>query len=171
VEEIIHPGALEAKSQLSEDLGEMKSQLSKQVARLRELRIKKVEQPGKKLSLQLWVTFSTTRANTTAWPVFFWGGNPRFRRILRNRRCGLAQRRRNDRCLDGSNDIYKVHRRALDGFEEIKVGQLGSLPFCRRELRARFPGKARDRDARRNVRSDPGGKERSTKKSTCCSRS
>jgi hypothetical protein len=46
VEEIIHPGALESKSQLEEDLGEMKSQLSKQVARVRELRIKKVEQPG-----------------------------------------------------------------------------------------------------------------------------
>jgi hypothetical protein len=46
VEEIIHPGALETKSQLEEDLGEMKSQLSKQVTRVRELRIKKVEQPG-----------------------------------------------------------------------------------------------------------------------------
>jgi len=46
MEEIIHPGALETKSQLGEDLGEMKSQLSKQVARIRELRVKKVEQPG-----------------------------------------------------------------------------------------------------------------------------
>ena len=46
MEEIIHPGALEAKSQLAEELGEMKSQLSKQVARVRELRVKKVEQPG-----------------------------------------------------------------------------------------------------------------------------
>jgi len=45
LEEIIHPGALETKSQLVEDLGEMKSQLSKQVARVQELRIKKVEQP------------------------------------------------------------------------------------------------------------------------------
>jgi elongator complex protein 1 len=49
VEEIIHPGALETKSQLVEDLGEMKSQLSKQVARVRELRVKKVEQPGMEL--------------------------------------------------------------------------------------------------------------------------
>jgi elongator complex protein 1 len=46
MEEIIYPGALETKSQLAEDLGEMKSQLSKQVARVRELRVKKVEQPG-----------------------------------------------------------------------------------------------------------------------------
>ena len=45
-EEVIHPGALETKSQLVEDLGEMKSQLSKQVARVRELRVKKIEQPG-----------------------------------------------------------------------------------------------------------------------------
>jgi hypothetical protein len=91
VEEIIHPGALEAKSQLSEDLGEMKSQLSKQVARLRELRIKKAEQPGKKLSPKPWVAFSTKRANTTARPVFLWGGQIHFRRILRKRRRGLAQ--------------------------------------------------------------------------------
>ena len=45
-EEIIHPGALETKSQLTEDLSEMKSQLSKQVSRARELKTKKVEQPG-----------------------------------------------------------------------------------------------------------------------------
>ena len=46
IEEIVYPGALETKSQLSEDLGEMRSQLSKQMARFRELRVKKVEQPG-----------------------------------------------------------------------------------------------------------------------------
>jgi len=46
IEEIIHPGALETKSQLAEDLGEMRSQLSKQMDRVRELRVKKVEQPG-----------------------------------------------------------------------------------------------------------------------------
>ncbi|KAF9647728.1 Elongator complex protein 1 [Thelephora ganbajun] len=45
MEEIIHPGTLETKSQLIEDLGEMKSQLSKQVVRVRELRVKQVEQP------------------------------------------------------------------------------------------------------------------------------
>jgi len=52
IEEIIHPGALETKSQLVEDLSEMKSQLSKQVARVRELRVKKVEQPGMKFLLR-----------------------------------------------------------------------------------------------------------------------
>ena len=46
MEEIIYPGALETKSQLQEDLDEMKAQLSKQIARVLELRIKKVEQPG-----------------------------------------------------------------------------------------------------------------------------
>ena len=51
-EEIIHPGALETKSQLVEDLGEIKSQLSKQVARVQELRVKKVEQPGMELPFQ-----------------------------------------------------------------------------------------------------------------------
>ena len=46
IEEIVHPSALETRSQLAEDLGEMRSQLSKQMARVRELRVKKVEQPG-----------------------------------------------------------------------------------------------------------------------------
>ena len=46
IEEIVYPGTLETKSQLTEDLGEMRSQLSKQMARVRELRVKKVEQPG-----------------------------------------------------------------------------------------------------------------------------
>ena len=53
IEEIIHPGALETKSQLAEDLSEMKSQLSKQVARVRELRVKKVEQPGMEPPLEI----------------------------------------------------------------------------------------------------------------------
>ena len=52
-EEIIHPGALETKSQLTEDLGEMKSQLSKQSTRVHELRIKKVEQPGMESPLDI----------------------------------------------------------------------------------------------------------------------
>ena len=56
IEEIIHPGALETKSQLAEDLSEMKSQLSKQVARVRELRVKKVEQPGMEPPLKIGVT-------------------------------------------------------------------------------------------------------------------
>lgn len=50
VEEVIYPGALETKSKLAEELGEMKSQLSTQVARVRELRVKKVEQPGTEFS-------------------------------------------------------------------------------------------------------------------------
>lgn len=47
MQEIIHPGALETKSQLDDDLGEIKSQLAKQSARIRELRVKKADQPGK----------------------------------------------------------------------------------------------------------------------------
>jgi len=45
LEDIVDPAALEARAQISEDLTEMREQLQKQVARLRELRIKKVEQP------------------------------------------------------------------------------------------------------------------------------
>ena len=46
LEEILYPGAFETRSQIAEDLNEMKEQLRKQVARLRELRVKKVEEPG-----------------------------------------------------------------------------------------------------------------------------
>ncbi|KAL7277687.1 hypothetical protein ACG7TL_008619 [Trametes sanguinea] len=43
--EIIHPGALECRSRIAEDLTEMREQLLKQVNRLRELRVRKVEEP------------------------------------------------------------------------------------------------------------------------------
>lgn len=46
VEEILHPGALETRSQIGEDLQEMREQLRKQLARLKELRVKRVELPG-----------------------------------------------------------------------------------------------------------------------------
>ncbi len=46
MEDIVYPAALESKAQIAEDITEMKEQLSKQVNRLRELRIKKVEDPG-----------------------------------------------------------------------------------------------------------------------------
>ncbi|KAI0253762.1 IKI3 family-domain-containing protein [Lactifluus subvellereus] len=45
LEEIIDPAVLEARSQIAEDLVEMHEQLQKQVARLRDLRIKKVQEP------------------------------------------------------------------------------------------------------------------------------
>ena len=43
---IIDPAVLEARAQITEDLTEMREQLQKQVARIRELRVKKVEEPG-----------------------------------------------------------------------------------------------------------------------------
>lgn len=46
LEEIIDPAVLEARNQIKEDLAEMQEQLQKQVARLHELRVKKVEEPG-----------------------------------------------------------------------------------------------------------------------------
>ena len=46
LEEIVHPGALESRAQIAEEVSEMRDQLRKQVQRLRELRIKKVEEPG-----------------------------------------------------------------------------------------------------------------------------
>lgn len=46
LEEIIHPGALECRARLTEEMGEMREQLRKQVSRLKELRVRKVEEPG-----------------------------------------------------------------------------------------------------------------------------
>lgn len=45
LEDVIHPAAFESRAQLSEEVGEMQAQLRKQVDRLRELRIKKEEEP------------------------------------------------------------------------------------------------------------------------------
>ncbi|KAF9529755.1 Elongator complex protein 1 [Crepidotus variabilis] len=45
LEDIVHPAALESRTQIGEDIGEMREQLRKQVKRLRELRIKKIEEP------------------------------------------------------------------------------------------------------------------------------
>lgn len=46
LEEVIYPGALDSRAQISEDLNEMREQLQKQFDRLLELRIKRVEEPG-----------------------------------------------------------------------------------------------------------------------------
>ncbi|KAJ3881879.1 IkappaB kinase complex IKAP component [Lentinula edodes] len=45
IEDVIHPGALESMAQIVEDVTEMKEQLNKQLNRVRELRVKKVEEP------------------------------------------------------------------------------------------------------------------------------
>lgn len=44
--ELVHPGALNAAAQIGEDVGEMRGQLQKQRARVAELRIRKLEDPG-----------------------------------------------------------------------------------------------------------------------------
>ncbi|CAA7260510.1 unnamed protein product [Cyclocybe aegerita] len=45
LEEVIHPASLESRAQIAEDIGEMGEQIRKQVGRIRELRVKKVEEP------------------------------------------------------------------------------------------------------------------------------
>ncbi|KAI0828044.1 IkappaB kinase complex IKAP component [Trametes gibbosa] len=45
IEEIVYPGALECRARISEDMSEMREQLRKQANRLRELRVRKVEEP------------------------------------------------------------------------------------------------------------------------------
>jgi hypothetical protein len=51
--EIVQPGALNSRTQIDEDLTEMKEQLQKQLSRLRELRLKKIEEPGLQISSDL----------------------------------------------------------------------------------------------------------------------
>lgn len=46
LEDVVYPAALESKAQFTEDITEMREQIRKQVNRLRELRIKKIEEPG-----------------------------------------------------------------------------------------------------------------------------
>ncbi|KAJ7252430.1 IKI3 family-domain-containing protein [Mycena haematopus] len=43
--DVIYPGALESRTRISEDIGEMREQLRKQFQRIRELRVKKAEEP------------------------------------------------------------------------------------------------------------------------------
>jgi len=54
LEDIVHPALLESRAQISEDIEEMQEQLRKQVTRLRELKIKKFEEPGETLSPSLY---------------------------------------------------------------------------------------------------------------------
>jgi hypothetical protein len=58
VEDVIHPVAFESQAQISEDIGEMREQLRKQVNRLRELRIKKIEEPGISRYLDIWYAWT-----------------------------------------------------------------------------------------------------------------
>jgi elongator complex protein 1 len=44
--EVIHPAALESRAQIADDINEMRDQLRKQLSRVRELRLKKAEEPG-----------------------------------------------------------------------------------------------------------------------------
>jgi len=46
LDDVVLPGALDCRTQIGDDINEMRDQLRKQVARLTELRIKKVEEPG-----------------------------------------------------------------------------------------------------------------------------
>lgn len=84
VTEIIHPGALESSSQISEEINEMLAQLRKQVQRIQELRVRKLEEPGKFHSTARW-SYNQTHGQTrsmelkisiytisTWWRMFLW---------------------------------------------------------------------------------------------------
>lgn len=63
LEEIIYPATLDTRTQVAEDLDEMRAQLQKQVERLRELRIKKEEEPGNVYFF--YAAFSSLLTNST----------------------------------------------------------------------------------------------------------
>lgn len=46
LEDVVHPALLESRVLITEDISDMREQIRKQLIRLRELRIKKVEEPG-----------------------------------------------------------------------------------------------------------------------------
>lgn len=46
LEEIIRPASLDSRSQIAEDINDMREQARKQRNRIRELRVRKVEEPG-----------------------------------------------------------------------------------------------------------------------------
>lgn len=46
LEEIIRPASLDSRSQIAEDINEMREQGLKQRNRIKELRVRKVEEPG-----------------------------------------------------------------------------------------------------------------------------
>ena len=86
---------------VAEDLNEMGEQLRKQVSRIRELRVKKVEEPGtshryiprlKVLTLLRCVLWHTGRQR------------------------GSAQCRRHDRHFNGADRVHAVHCRTVRGF-------------------------------------------------------
>lgn len=55
----MHPGALECRAHIGEDIAEMREQLRKQLNRVRELRVRKVEEPGEHSyhPQDLWINF------------------------------------------------------------------------------------------------------------------
>lgn len=64
IEDVVYPASLEARSQIGEDIQEMREQIRKQVNRLRELRIKKVEEPGQSIQSQIKLVLLTPLRNS-----------------------------------------------------------------------------------------------------------
>lgn len=110
-EDVVLPGALETRSQLADDLVEMRDQLRKQVARLQELRIKKVEQPG---TLFPSYRFEFDGVSNTGLP----------RCLLWHRGHESPQRRRDDGCVDGADSVHEVHGRAICHIQGIQVSDI-----------------------------------------------
>jgi len=92
--------------QILEDLNECKEQLLKQFNRLRELRIKKVEEPGRLLSLM--IVYAAANENL-------------FRCVLRGGRHKSARCRCDDGRVDGSHYFYSIYDRSIHRFADLQV--------------------------------------------------
>lgn len=138
VEDILYPGALESRAQIGEDISEMREQLRKQVARLRELRVKKIEEPGMKDN-NLLVAFFLIVC---------------FRCILRCGRRQSTQCRCDDRCINAGYRIYSVYCSPIYCITNFKVGFhfLFCLSMIQTIIQAKFSFKAKARAERRSKR-------------------
>lgn len=73
LKDVVYPGALESKTQFTEDITEMREQIRKQASRLQELRLKRIEEPGKCIYLvPSWWRFSCCLISSDVWltPVY-----------------------------------------------------------------------------------------------------
>jgi len=72
--DVVYPGALESKAQFTEDIAEMREQIRKQASRFQELRLKRIEEPGKYLIYLVlsWWRFSCCLISSDVWltPVY-----------------------------------------------------------------------------------------------------
>ena len=153
--DVILPGALETRAQLADDLAEMHDQLDKQATRLRELRVKKAEEPGTPFFLSRILCRSHANDRCLLW----------------HRGHTSAKRRHDDGRVHGADGVHEVHGCAVCDIQGIQVSGRGANTISRRGSRtAPHAGAAPRRSERWNARLGQAAKARWTRRSTSSSR-